>query len=404
MAGVFSGIKVLDLSRVIAGPLCTQMLSDAGATVYKIERPGQGDDTRAMGPFLEGRHGDKNASTVFLSYNRGKKSLTIDISTPDGAALVKQLATTCDVVVENFKAGNLAKYGLDYQSIKAVNPEVVYCSISGFGQDGPYASYVAYDFILQGLAGVMSSCGHADGEAGGGPMRTAIPITDVVAGLTAHIAIIGALFHRFRTGKGQYIDASLLDASVALNGHLAVSYLATGQEHQRVGNRNPIAAPSEVFQCADGYLIIAAGNDRQFAALCKVLGLEALAVDERFKTNALRVQNREVLNECLRDKIRTYDRQDLLEALRQVGAPSGPINTMAEVFADPQVQQRELTVEVDYEGEKSLTLLRSPLRFSLTPTSHTAPPLLGEHTEEVLANELDLTVSELELLKQRGVI
>jgi len=405
MTQPLSGIKVLDLTRVVAGPLCTQMLCDSGATVYKIERPKVGDDTRAMGPFIDDQSADVNASSVFMAYNRGKKSLAIDFSQPKGAELVRKLAQQCDVVIENFKAGGLAKYGLDYESIKIHNPSVVYCSLSGFGQDGPYAQYPAYDFIMQGLAGLMSTCGHGDESPGGGPMRTAIPISDIVSGMTAAITLFGALFQRQRTGQGQYIDTSLLDAAVALNGHLAVGYLLTGREHQRVGNRNPIASPSELFDCADGQLIIAVGNDSQFLALCKELGAPELAEHELFKTNALRVQNRDALRAHLDHLLKRYNSAELIDALRQQGVPAGPVNTMQDVFNDPQVQHRELMTTVhDPKYDTPLRLLNSPLRYEKGRTDPVAPPLLGEHTAQVLAQELNLSPKALEALTNEGVV
>lgn len=416
MAGIYDGIKVLDLSRVIAGPLCTQMLGDAGATIYKIERPGEGDDTRRMGPFLSppdeqltqmhSRHDDLNRATTFLAYNRSKQSVTVDIADPKGAELVRALAARCDVFVENFKAGGLIKYGLDYESIRKCNPAIVYCSISGYGQSGPYAKHVAYDFILQGMAGLMSTCGQPDGTPGAEPMRTSIPVTDIVTGLYAHSAIVGALFHRFRTGEGQYIDTSLLDASVSMNGHLAVSYLNTGAVPGRSGNSNPIAAPSEVFECRDGYLIVAAGNDRQFQALCQTLGCAELATDDRFRTNASRVVNRTALKEHLSSIILSKGRAELLRSFRAAGVPSGPINTLEDVFSDPQVQHKALDVPLSFGCAESgeVHVLRNPLRFSQTPVSHQPPPKLGEHTESVLADELGLTTHAIASLREQGVI
>ena len=406
MAGIYEGIKVLDLSRVIAGPLCTQMLGDAGATVYKIERPNEGDDTRRMGPFLKSddESADQDRATTFLAYNRSKQSVTVDIADPEGAELVRALATKCDVFVENFKAGGLSKYGLDYENIRKLNPGIIYCSISGYGQSGPYAKHVAYDFILQGMAGLMSTCGQPDGTPGAEPMRTSIPITDIVTGLYAHSAVVGALFHRLRTGEGQYIDTSLLDASVSMNGHLAVSYLNTGLVPGRAGNSNPIAAPSEVFECSDGHLIVAAGNDRQFKALCQALGCATLASDVRFRTNAARVANRSALKEYLSTTILVRKRAELLRSFRSAGVPSGPINTMQDVFSDPQVQHKGLDVQLPYGPDSEVHVLRNPLRFSQAPVSHRPPPRLGEHTESVLVNELGLTTEAVAALRDQGVI
>ena len=405
MASIFEGLKVLDLTRVIAGPLCTQILADMGATVYKIEKPGEGDDTRRMGPFLPDAQGsDSNDSALYLAYNRGKHSITLDIATPEGAALAQDLAARCDVVVENYKVGTLARYGLDEASIRKRRPDIVYCSVTGFGQSGPYAARPAYDFILQGLAGVMSTCGHPDGAPGGEPMRTAIPITDVVTGLYAAIGVLGALHHRRETGEGQHVDAAMLDASVALSGHLALGYLMTGQVPARVGNTNPIASPSEVFACADGRLIVAAGNNGQFQALCRVLGQPGWAEDPRFRSNALRVGNRAALRESLAPMLAGRQRAELLAAFEAAGVPCGPINDMQGVFEDPQTRHRELALRLPHSRGVDVPSLRSPLRFSDTPVTHRASPMLGEHSAQVLADELGLGRERLQGLRERGVI
>lgn len=405
MASIFTGIKVLDLTRVIAGPLCTQILADMGADVYKIEKPGEGDDTRRMGPFLpNAQNGDSNDSSLYLAYNRGKQSITVDIATAEGAALVQNLAAQCDVVVENYKVGTLARYGLDYATIRQRRPDIIYCSITGFGQSGPYAARPAYDFILQGMAGLMSTCGQPDGAPGGEPMRTAIPIADVVTGLYAAIGSVSALYHRQSTGEGQHLDASMLDASVALNGHLAVGYLMNGKLPERVGNTNPIAAPSEVFSCADGYLIAAAGNNGQFQALCRVLGEPQLANEARFLTNALRVTQRTVLRDLLAPLLAGRTRADLLAAFAAAGVPCGPINTMGEVFSDPQTRHRELALSLPHSRGYDVPSVRSPLRFSGTPVLHRAAPMLGEHSVKVLGEELGLTPAQLQGLRDRSII
>lgn len=405
MAGILDGIKVLDLTRVIAGPLCTQILADMGATVYKIEKPGEGDDTRRMGPFLADAEGaDSNDSALYLAYNRGKKSVTLDISTPEGAALAQDLAARCDVVVENYKVGSLARYGLDEASVRKRRADIVYCSLTGFGQSGPYAARPAYDFILQGLAGVMSTCGQPDGSPGAGAMRTAIPITDVVTGLYAAIGVLGALLHRQASGEGQYIDTAMLDASVALNGHLALGYLMSGLVPARVGNTNPIASPSEVLACADGELIVAAGNNGQFRALCGVLQRPQWTDDPRFQTNALRVANRAALREELGPVLAVWRRAELLAALEQAGVPCGPINDMADVFEDPQTRHREIELSLPHSRGVEVPSLRSPLRFSATPVAHTAPPMLGEHGARVLAEELGVTAERWSALRGRGVV
>jgi crotonobetainyl-CoA:carnitine CoA-transferase CaiB-like acyl-CoA transferase len=406
MSAIFNGIKILDLTRVVAGPLCTQNMADMGATVYKIEKPGEGDDTRRMGPFMSdaGNAGSSNESAVFLAYNRGKHSITVDIAQPEGAALVRDLASRCDVVVENYKTGSLAKYGLDYASVRQRKPDVIYCSVTGFGQTGPYAGRPAYDFILQGMAGAMSTCGLPDGEPGATPTRTSIPITDIVTGLYANIAVVSALYHRERTGQGQYIDVAMLDASVAFNGHLAVGYLMTGKVPQRAGNTNPIAAPSEVFRCVDGLAIIAAGNNSQFAGLCRVVGRPELTVDERFAGNASRVANRTALIAILAPVLEAYLRDELLARLLECGVPCGPINDMAQVFSDQQTRHRALAMPLRHASGADVTLVRSPLRFSASPVEHRTPPLLGEHSEQVLAEELGLTDAQIRGLRERGIL
>jgi crotonobetainyl-CoA:carnitine CoA-transferase CaiB-like acyl-CoA transferase len=405
MPSILEGIKVLDLTRVIAGPLCTQILADMGATVYKIEKPGEGDDTRRMGPFLpDADGGDSNDSALYLAYNRGKRSITIDIATPEGAALAQDLAARCDVVVENYKAGALARYGLDEASVRWRRPDIIYCSVTGFGQSGPYATRPAYDFILQGLAGVMSTCGHPDGVPGAGAMRTAIPVTDVVTGLYAAIGVLGALYHRRATGEGQFLDAAMLDASVALNGHLALGYLMSGKLPPRVGNTNPIASPSEVFDCADGQLILAAGNNGQFQALCRVLGQPQWVQDERFATNALRVTHRDALRAIMAPVVVTRARAGLLAACDEAGVPGGPINDMADVFADPQTRHRQIALSLPHSRGPDVPSLRSPLRFSATPVEHRSVPMLGEHSAQVLAAELGLDEARLRDLRARAIL
>lgn len=405
MSAILQNIKVLDLTRVIAGPLCTQHLADMGATVYKIEKPNDGDDTRRMGPFLPDEEGkDSNDSALYLAYNRGKHSVTIDISQAQGADLVRQLAAQCDVVVENYKAGGLKKYGLDYASLQKIKPDLVYCSLTGFGQTGPMAQRPAYDFILQGMAGMMSTCGQPDGSAGAGPMRTSIPITDVVTGQNAAIAILGALFHHQRTGEGQYIDCAMIDSAVALNGHLALGYLMTGKSPERVGNTNPIASPSEVFACSDGQLIIAAGNNTQFSACCHVLGMPELATQAEFATNASRVANRNSLRSVMAEAVLKHSRSVLLEALENAGVPCGPINDMAQVFAEPQTQHRALALTLRHGRQTDIPALRSPLNFSRTPVKHLSPPQLGAHTVQVLQEVLMLPPEALASLAKSEVI
>jgi len=406
MSTILEGIKVLDLTRVIAGPMCTQILADMGATVYKIEKPGEGDDTRRMGPFLNDPVTGEplNDSALYLAYNRGKQSVTVDIATEEGAQLVRDLALRCDVVIDNYKVGSLAKYGLDADSLRRLKPELICCSITGFGQTGPYAPQPAYDFILQGMAGPMSTCGLPDEQPGGGPMRTAIPMTDMVTGLYASIGILGALMHRQKTGEGQMIDAAMLDATVAFNGHLAVGYLMSGKAPQRVGNTNPIASPSEVFECADGRIIIAAGNNGQFQQMCAVLGAPDMPADPRFATNMQRIAHRSALREALQALVRDQPRAQLLTQLSAANVPAGPINDMAQVFADPQTQHRELVVELPHSSGQNVRVVRSPLNFSASPVAHRAPPRLGEHSVQTLREELGLSEAQVEGLVRKGII
>ncbi len=401
MANILDGITVLDLTRVVAGPWCTQILADMGATVWKVERPGEGDDTRRMGPAIldpEGRRTDDTA--LFMACNRGKRSITVDLATPDGAEIVRSLAARCDVLVENHKAGGLAKYGLDEASIRALNPSVIYCSVTGFGVDGPYASRPAYDFILQGMSGLMSTCGHPDGP----PTRTGIPITDIATGLYASSAILGALFHRERTGEGQFIDASLLDCAVALVGHFAAGYFLTGVPPVRAGNSNPIAAPASVFPTSDGHVNVACGNQGQFAKLAETLGLPGLLADPRYATNTDRIANCDALHAEIGERTKTLTMAEAVRRFEAVGVPCGPINTMADVFSDPQVQHRQVAVSVPHASGRPVRLVRNPIRYSATPIAPASPPRLGEHTEEVLRDEVGLTEEATAKLRRNGAI
>lgn len=405
MAAILEGIKVLDLTRMIAGPSSTQILADFGATVYKVERPGEGDDTRRIGPFLPAADGGESSDSAFyIAYNRGKQSITVDISTPEGAQLLRSLAQRCDIVVENYKVGNLARYGLDYDSLKALKPELIYCSITGFGGSGPYASLPAYDAIMQGMAGLMSSCGQPLGTPGSEPLRTAVPITDIVTGLHAAVAVLGALHHLRRTGEGQHIDISLMDAAVSANGHLATEYLMTGQAPRRNGNANPVSAPSEVFQCHDGALIVVAGNNRQFVNLCQALDLPGLPSDPRFLRNADRIAHRTELHAAIESVTSGLTRAELMRRLAAAGVPAGPINTLEEVFADPQVRVRGMAVTARDGAGRLVPLVRNPIRFAKAQVRHEAPPSLGQDTQRVLRDELALSEESIAHLKQAGVI
>lgn len=403
--GALADIKVLDLTRMVSGPLATQTLADLGATVYKIERRGKGDDARSIGPFLADEAGaPTDESAFFLAYNRGKRSITVDLSTAEGAALVRELARQCDVVVENFKVGSLAKLGLGYEHVAAVRPDVIYCSISGFGQDGPYAPRPAYDTVMQAMAGLMSTNGMPDDRPGAGPLRTAIPITDIVAGLHAATAILAALYSRKVTGAGQHVDVSMLDCSVALNGHLAIEFLMTGRTPSRSGNENPINAPSEPFACSDGTLMIATGNDGQFDSLCRVLDLPPLRAQAKFSTSSIRVQHRRELHELIEERTKRHRTHDLACLLAAANVPTGEILSLDQVFEDTQVRHRQIAMQLPHPRGVMAPTLRNPVRMGLTPVAHSSAPALGQHTDETLALELGLRQERILALRARGVV
>jgi len=402
MTGVLHGVRVLDLTRVIAGPWCTQVLADLGAEVIKIEKPDGGDDTRRVGPFVgDPAHGD---SAFFLGANRGKRSVTLDISQPEGQSLLKQLVAQSDVLVENFKVGDLRRYGLDHETLRAQHPGLIYCSVTGFGQDGPYAKRPAYDSVLQAMCGLMSTCGHRDDAPGGGPMRAGVPIADIFTGLYAAIAVLSALMHKRSTGEGQFIDMAMVDVTTAVMGHLALGYLMTGEVPQRQGNNNPITAPSEVFRACDGYFSMSAGNNGQFLSLLDALGLPAEhANDPRFVTNIERLKNRQALHEMLEGVTETKAVSHWIDRLSQRNVPCAAINDMRQVFDDPHVRHRGIHLELPHGSGYSVPTLRSPLRMSAMPTEHRAPPMLGEHTDQVLADWLALSTEQLLALGSRGV-
>ena len=403
---ILDKVRVLDLTRVVAGPWCTQTLADLGADVIKIERPDGGDDTRRVRPFVVGADGKPTLdSAFFMGSNRGKRSVTVDIGTPQGAELIRELALHCEVFIENYKVGGLKRYGLDYENIRAINPSVIYCSVTGFGQDGPYADRPAYDSVMQAMCGLMSTCGQPDGAPGAGPMRSAVPVADIFTGLYAAIAILAALIHRRDSGEGQYIDAALVDATTAVNGHLALGYLMTGQVPQRQGNNNPITAPSEVFQANDGYFTMSAGNAGQFDKLLRVLELPAsLAQDPRFVTNIDRMANRSALHEILQARIQQATVAHWIGHLSVAGVPCAPILDMQQLFDDPQVRHRGLALTVPHASGVNVPMVRSPLRLSAAPVQHRAAPMLGQHSEEVLKELLGKSTAELAQLKSAGVI
>ena len=407
MPSALSHLRVLDLSRILAGPWAGQMLADLGADVIKVERPGVGDDTRGWGPpWLKDEQGaDTEVAAYYLCANRNKRSITIDITQAEGQALVRQLAAQSDVVLENFKAGGLAQYGLDYDSLKAVNPRLVYCSITGFGQDGPYAPRAGYDFLIQGLGGLMSITGRPDGEDGSGPMKVGVALTDILTGLYATNAVLAALAWRERSGEGQYIDMALLDVQVACLANQAANYLATGHSPQRLGNAHPNIVPYQDFPTADGYMILAIGNDAQFARFCEVAAAPELAADVRFATNRARVGNRSVLIPLLKKLTVERSTADWISTLEALAVPCGPINTLADVFADPQVQARGLKVTVPHPIAGQLPLVASPMKLSATPVDYRLPPpMLGEHTDEILAATLGLDAAAIARLRADGVV
>jgi formyl-CoA transferase len=400
-------IRVLDLSRVLAGPWCSQNLADLGADVIKIERPGSGDDTRAWGPpYAKDASGaDTTEAAYYLSANRGKRSVTCDISKPEGQALIRELAKHADVVLENYKVGQLKKYGLDYESLKAIKPDLVYCSVTGFGQDGPYAHRAGYDFLIQGMGGLMSVTGERDDLPGGGPQKAGVALTDLMTGMYSTIAILAALTHRDRTGEGQYIDMALLDVQVAMLANMGSNYLNSGKAPKRWGNAHANIVPYQTFACADGYIIVATGNDGQYQKFVEVGGRADLATHERYATNPLRVKNRDELVPILAEMVKGKPRDWWIEQLEAVGVPCGPINDLHDVFKNPQVQARGMMIEAAHPTAGKVKLVRNPMRLSASPAeTDMAPPLLGQHTDEVLREVLGRSESDIAALRAKGIL
>jgi crotonobetainyl-CoA:carnitine CoA-transferase CaiB-like acyl-CoA transferase len=407
MTDSLSHITVLDLSRVLAGPWAGQVLADLGADVIKIERPRTGDDTRAWGPpFLWDAQGRESADAAYyLCANRNKKSVTVDFTTPEGQSIVRRLAGEVDVVLENFKVGGLKAYGLDYASLRQVNPRLIYCSITGFGQTGPYASRPGYDFLIQAMGGLMSITGRKDGEPGAGPQKAGVAVTDILTGLYATIGVLAALAHRERTGEGQHIDVSLMDVQVACLANQAMNYLVSGSVPPRLGNAHPNIVPYQDFPTGDGFMIIAVGNDPQFARLCAALGRPELADDPRFASNKQRVANRSSLIDKLCAVTVTRTTAAWVTILEAAGVPCGPINSIDAVFADRQVRARGMRIDLPHPRAGSVPLVANPLRMSQTPVTYrTAPPLLGAQTREVLGQRLALSAAEIDELAERGII
>ncbi|MBB5320927.1 CaiB/BaiF CoA transferase family protein [Marinobacter oulmenensis] len=397
-----AGIRVLDLSRILAGPWCTQHLADMGADVIKVEHPERGDDTRGWGPpYLDGTQD----AAYYLSANRGKRSIAVDIAQMEGQALIRELVSSCDVVLENFKVGGLKRYGLDYESLKEVKPDLIYCSITGFGQNGPYSKRAGYDFLLQGMGGLMDITGRPDGEPGAEPMKVGVAVVDLFTGMYAATSILSALLGRNQTGEGAWIDIALMDVQVSMLANQAMNYLTSGQSPKRMGNSHPNIVPYQAFATADGHIILAVGNDGQFQRFCEVAGVPLLASDERFATNRSRVQNRKLLVPQLERLLAEKPSAYWLEALEREGVPCGPINTIEQVFEDPQVQFRGMKMQLSHAEAGSVDLVSNPIRFNDQSLNADAPPPgLGEHTQAVLSELFPDRGDYLEKLKKQGVI
>jgi crotonobetainyl-CoA:carnitine CoA-transferase CaiB-like acyl-CoA transferase len=407
MAGPLSHVRVLDLSRVLAGPWAGQNLADLGAEVIKVERPKVGDDSRAFGPpWVRSKDGrETKDSAYFTSANRGKKSITVNVAKPEGQGLIRALARECDVLIENYKHGDLARYGLGYEDLKGVNPRLIYCSVTGFGQTGPYRERPGYDFMIQGMGGMMSVTGEPDGAPGGGPQRAGVPIADIITGMYASIAICAALAHRAETGAGQHLDLALLDSQIALLAYQNTNYFSTGKPPKRIGNLHPNIVPYQPFRSSDGEVIVACGNDNLFRKFCEAAGCAALAQDPRFATNGKRVENRAEITRLIQEIFGRKTTAEWLKLLQSAGVPNGPINNLAQVFEEPQVKARGVKIELDHAAAGKLPLVASPMRFSGTPLEYRlAPPLLGEHTDEVLRGLLGTSDAEIARLRAEGVL
>ncbi|MEN2509019.1 CaiB/BaiF CoA-transferase family protein [Stutzerimonas stutzeri] len=407
MPGALSHIRVLDLSRVLAGPWAGQILGDLGAEVIKIERPRTGDDTRHWGPpYLKDQQGENTSEAAYyLSANRNKQSLTLDFTQPEGQRIIRDLVAECDVLLENFKVGGLAAYGLDYESLKAINPKLIYCSITGFGSDGPYANRAGYDFMIQGLGGLMSLTGRAEGEEGAGPVKVGVALTDILTGLYATVGVLAALNHREQSGLGQHVELALLDVQVACLANQAMNYLTTGVAPKRMGNAHPNIVPYQDFPTADGDIILTIGNDGQFRKFAEAAGHPEWASDDRFASNKARVAHRKELIPLIRQVTVFRTTAEWVALLEQAGVPCGPINDLAQVFADPQVQARGLRLDLPHPLAGSVPQVASPIRLSETPVEYRkAPPVLGEHSEAILQELLGLGFDKILSLRQAGVI
>jgi crotonobetainyl-CoA:carnitine CoA-transferase CaiB-like acyl-CoA transferase len=404
--GPLSHVKVLDLSRILAAPWASQILADLGAEVIKVERPGAGDDTRSWGPpFLKDARGqDTREAGYYLAVNRGKRSITVSLDKPEGQRIVRELAMKSDIVLENYKAGTLGRYGLDEASLRKINPRLIYCSVTGFGQTGPRRDQPAYDFLIQAMGGLMSVTGEKDGKPGGGPQKVGIPIVDLMTGMYTTVAVLAALARRNETGVGDNIDIGMLDVQVATLSNQAMNYLVSGKVPARNGNAHPNIQPQDVYACADGDVILVVGNDGQFAKLCSVLNRTEWVTDARFASNAQRVRNIGTLSGMLREDFLRWTREKLIAALDAVGVPCGAINSVAEVFEDPQVRARGMLTHVPHPSGVDMPQLASPMRFADAPLqTQSAPPLLGQHSDAILA-ELGYAASDIADLRAQGAI
>lgn len=407
VSGALEGLRVLDMSRVLAGPICGQILSDLGAEVIKVEKPGKGDDSRAWGPpfALDSNGQITGESAFYVSCNRGKRSIAIDLRKPEGRELIKKLAAISDVLLENYKVGTLEKYGLGYDELAKVNPRLIYCSITGFGQTGPYASRPGYDTIIQAMGGLMSVTGREDGTPGGGPVRVGAALIDFMTGLYATVAVQAALSYREKTGVGQQIDLSLLDVGVSALANIAMNYLVSGEIPVRRGNRLPTVYPSDAFQCSDGYIMIIIGNDEQFQRFCTAANIESIAQDERFRSNDVRVRNADLLSIEITNALSVKPVKHWLTSLEKAKVPCSAINNLAQVFDDPQVKARGMQLELDHPLSGRIPSIANPIGFSKSPVSyHLPPPLLGQHTNEILSDVLSLSAAEIAELSSIGAV
>ena len=405
--GALTGIRVLDMSRILAGPWVGQLLADLGAEVIKIERPGKGDDTRAWGPpFVKDKDGkDTSDAAYFMCANRGKKSLTLDIAKPEGQAIIRELAQQSDILLENYKVGDLKRYGLDYEALSKLNPRLIYCSITGFGQTGPYRERAGYDFLVQGMGGIMSTTGERDDLPGGGPQKVGVAIADLMTGMYSTVGILAALHERSTSGLGQYIDMALLDTQVAWLANQNANYLIGGKVPECMGNAHPNVMPYQTFRTKDGNIIIATGNDGQYQRLCVAAGLPDAATDPRFATNALRIANRDACTALLAGAMKTKTTTEWVALLEIVGVPCGPINRLDEVYADPQVQHRGLKINMSHPLAGNVPLTANPIKYSRTPITYDrAPPLVGQHSDDVLRDLLGKSAEEVARLRTRKIV